>query len=157
MFESIIFLKIAAFLFIFLTLAISIIAVKFFKLQKWRWNFADIAFPLYAIEFYLISDKAYYNSLLPHLVFALSFLAIGLCAFFLFKKKEFSYKKFFKFFLASWLYFNFPDVSCVGHCCLYAKLLTHSHSSNVPQNRKRLRTPVNEVLSLFWGNHFKNF
>ncbi|BBA93034.1 DUF3397 family protein [Streptococcus ruminantium] len=98
MFESIIFLKIAAFLFIFLTLAISIIAVKFFKLQKWRWNFADIAFPLYAIEFYLISDKAYYNSLLPHLVFALSFLAIGLCAFFLFKKKEFSYKKFFKFF-----------------------------------------------------------
>ncbi|HEL2051236.1 TPA: DUF3397 domain-containing protein [Streptococcus suis] len=98
MFESIIFLKIVAFLFIFLTLAISIIAVKFFRLQKRGWNFADIAFPLYAIEFYLISDKAYYNSLLPQLVLALSLLAIGLCGFFLFRKKEFSYKRFFKVF-----------------------------------------------------------
>ncbi|MDG3136226.1 DUF3397 domain-containing protein [Streptococcus suis] len=98
MFESIIFLKIVAFLFIFLTLAISIIAVKFFRLQNRGWNFADIAFPLYAIEFYLISDKAYYNSLLPQLVLALSLLAIGLCGFFLLKKKSFLYRRFFKVF-----------------------------------------------------------
>ncbi|HEL1961114.1 TPA: DUF3397 domain-containing protein [Streptococcus suis] len=98
MFESIIFLKIVAFLFIFLTLAISIIAVKFFRLQNRGWNFADIAFPLYAIEFYLISDMIYYSSLLPHLLLALSFLSMGLCAFFLFRKKEFSYKRFFKVF-----------------------------------------------------------
>ncbi|CYV01459.1 DUF3397 domain-containing protein [Streptococcus suis] len=98
MFESIIFLKIVAFLFIFLTLAISIIAVKFFRLQNRGWNFADIAFPLYAIEFYLISDRIYYSSLLPHLLLALSFLSMGLCAFFLFRKKEFSYKRFFKVF-----------------------------------------------------------
>lgn len=98
MFESIIFLKIVAFLFIFLTLAISIIAVKFFRLQNRGWNFADIAFPLYAFEFYLISDRIYYSSLLPHLLLALSFLSMGLCAFFLFRKKEFSYKRFFKVF-----------------------------------------------------------
>ncbi|HEM3704856.1 TPA: DUF3397 domain-containing protein [Streptococcus suis] len=98
MFESIIFLKIVAFLFIFLTLTISIIAVKFFRLQNRGWNFADIAFPLYAIEFYLISDKAYYNSLLPQLVLALSLLAIGLCGFFLLKKKNFLYHRFFKVF-----------------------------------------------------------
>ncbi|HEM5085584.1 TPA: DUF3397 domain-containing protein [Streptococcus suis] len=98
MFESIIFLKIVAFLFIFLTLAISIIAVKFFRLQNRGWNFADIAFPLYALEFYLISDMIYYSSLLPHLLLALSFLSMGLCAFFLFRKKEFSYKHFFKVF-----------------------------------------------------------
>ncbi|HEL9650482.1 TPA: DUF3397 domain-containing protein [Streptococcus suis] len=98
MFESIIFLKIVAFLFIFLTLTISIIAVKFFRLQNRGWNFADIAFPLYAIEFYLISDKAYYNSLLPQLVLALSLLAIGLCGFFLSKKKNFLYRRFFKVF-----------------------------------------------------------
>ncbi|NQK49578.1 DUF3397 domain-containing protein [Streptococcus suis] len=98
MFESIIFLKIVAFLFIFLTLAISIIAVKFFRLQNRGWNFADIAFPLYALEFYLISDMIYYSSLLPHLLLALSFLSMGLCAFFLFRKKEFSYKRFFKVF-----------------------------------------------------------
>ncbi|MEG3335580.1 DUF3397 domain-containing protein [Streptococcus suis] len=98
MFESITFLKIVAFLFIFLTLAISIIAVKFFRLQNRGWNFADIAFPLYAIEFYLISDKAYYNSLLPQLVLALSLLAIGLCGFFLLKKKNFLYRRFFKVF-----------------------------------------------------------
>lgn len=98
MFESIIFLKIVAFLFIFLTLVISIIAVKFFRLQNRGWNFADIAFPLYAIEFYLISDKAYYNSLLPQLVLALSLLAIGLCGFFLLKKKNLLYRRFFKVF-----------------------------------------------------------
>ncbi|AUC92832.1 DUF3397 domain-containing protein [Streptococcus suis] len=98
MFESILFTKIIAVLFIFLTLAISIIAVKFFRLQKYGRNFADIAFPLYALEFYLISDRIYYSSLLPHLLLALSLLSMGLCAFFLFKKKELSYKRFFKVF-----------------------------------------------------------
>ncbi|HEM3696042.1 TPA: DUF3397 domain-containing protein [Streptococcus suis] len=101
MFESILFLKIAAVLFIFLTLAISIIVVRVFKLQKYGRNFADIAFPLYAIEFYLISDRMYYNSLLPHLVLALSLLSIGLCAFFLLRMRSFSYKRFFKIFWRS--------------------------------------------------------
>lgn len=98
MFESILFTKIIAVLFIFLTLAISIITVKFFRLQKYGRNFADIAFPLYALEFYLISDRIYYSSLLPHLLLAISLLSMGLCSFFLFKKKELSYKRFFKVF-----------------------------------------------------------
>lgn len=98
MFESMIFIKIAAILFIFLTLAISIILVKLFRLQKRGWNFADLAFPLFAFEFYLISDKVYYSSLLPHLVLALAILAFGLCLFFLLKKRDFTYKRFFKVF-----------------------------------------------------------
>ncbi|MGQ7462339.1 DUF3397 domain-containing protein [Streptococcus suis] len=101
MFESILFLKIVVVLFVFLTLAISIIVVRVFKLQKYGRNFADIAFPLYAIEFYLISDRMYYNSLLPHLVLALSLLSIGLCAFFLLRMRSFSYKRFFKIFWRS--------------------------------------------------------
>ncbi|HFU4002009.1 TPA: DUF3397 domain-containing protein [Streptococcus suis] len=101
MFESILFTKIIAVLFIFLTLAISIIAIKFFRLQKYGRNFADIAFPLYALEFYLISDRMYYNSLLPHLTLALSLLSIGLCIFFLLRKRSFSYKRFFKIFWRS--------------------------------------------------------
>ncbi|HFI0025850.1 TPA: DUF3397 domain-containing protein [Streptococcus suis] len=101
MFESILFLKIAAVLFVFLTLAISIIVVKVFKLQRYGRNFADIAFPLYALEFYLISDRMYYNSLLPHLILALSLLSIGLCIFLLLRKRSFSYKRFFKIFWRS--------------------------------------------------------
>ncbi|MDG3131639.1 DUF3397 domain-containing protein [Streptococcus suis] len=98
MFESLIFLKIISILFIFLTLTISVIIVKLLQLRKKGWNFADIAFPLYAFQFYIVSDKAYYNSLLPHLVLSLTLLATGLALFFLFKKKEFSYKRFFKVF-----------------------------------------------------------
>ncbi|HFI0147790.1 TPA: DUF3397 domain-containing protein [Streptococcus suis] len=101
MFESILFLKIAAVLFVFLTLAISIIVVNVFKLQRYGRNFADIAFPLYALEFYLISDRMYYNSFLPHLILALSLLSIGLCIFFLLRKRSFSYKRFFKIFWRS--------------------------------------------------------
>ncbi|HFI0038132.1 TPA: DUF3397 domain-containing protein [Streptococcus suis] len=101
MFESILFLKIAAVLFVVLTLTISIIFVKIFGLQKRGGNFADIAFPMFAFEFYLISDKMYYNSLLPHLILALSLLSIGLCIFLLLRKRSFSYKRFFKIFWRS--------------------------------------------------------
>lgn len=101
MFESILFLKIIAILFVFLTLAISIIIVKVFNLKKYSRNFADIAFPLYAFEFYLISDKMYYNSLLPYLILALSILALSISLFFLLIRKSFSYKRFFKIFWRS--------------------------------------------------------
>lgn len=58
----------------------------------------DIAFPLFCYEFYYISDRAFYHSLLPQLVFALSLLAIGLSFYFLLKKHSFYYPKFFKYF-----------------------------------------------------------
>lgn len=93
-----IFLKIAAILFPILTLMISIIIVKLFGLHKKGRNFADIAFPMLAVEFYLISDKAFYHSLLPHLLFALSLLALGIVVHFVFQRREFSYHRFFKFF-----------------------------------------------------------
>ncbi len=91
-------LKIASILFILLNLTISLVIIKLFRLQKLGWNFADIAFPLFAFEFYLISDKAYYNSLLPHLVLALSILALWIAGYFIFKRKDFPYGKYFKFF-----------------------------------------------------------
>ena len=93
-----IFLKIAAILFLVLSIALSIIIVSFLGLQKKGWNFADIAFPLLAIAFYLISDKAYYHSLLPQLAFGLSLLAMGITAHFLLQRRDFTYKRFFKFF-----------------------------------------------------------
>ncbi|MGT2753471.1 DUF3397 domain-containing protein [Streptococcus ovis] len=92
------FLRVASILFIVLTLTIAIILVKLLGLQKKGWNFADIAFPMFVAEFYLISDKVYYHSLLPHLVLALSLLAIAIATYFLVKKRDFSYTRFFKFF-----------------------------------------------------------
>lgn len=91
-------LKIASLLFIILNLVIASAAVQLFRLRKRGWNFADIAFPLFAFEFYLISDKAYYNSLLPYLLLALSLLALGITFYFIFNRKEFPYGKVFKFF-----------------------------------------------------------
>lgn len=93
-----VFLKFASVLFIILPLIMSISIIKLFGLQQKGWNFADIAFPIFAFEFYLISDKVYYHSLLPHLVLVLSILAIVIAWFLLVKKREFSYPRFFKFF-----------------------------------------------------------
>lgn len=93
-----VFLKFASILFIVLTLTISIILVKLLRLKKRGYNFADLAFPLFVGEFYLISDKVYYHSLLPHLFLALSLLAIAIAAYFLVGTRDFSYPRFFKFF-----------------------------------------------------------
>ncbi len=92
------FLKFAAILLLLLSFIVSITIIKLFGLQKKGWNFADIAFPILAFEFYLISDKAYYHSLLPHLVLALSLLSLAIVYYFLRKRRSFSYSRFFKFF-----------------------------------------------------------
>ena len=91
-------LKIASVLFIFLTIILTIIITKLLRLKRFGLNFADLAFPFFAVEFYIISDKAFYHSLLPHLLFVLSGLAIAITAYFLRKKRTFYYPKFFKFF-----------------------------------------------------------
>ena len=97
-------LKIASILFIFLTLILTTITVRVFQLRKYGLNFADLAFPLFVVEFYIISDKAYYHSLLPQLTLALSVLAIAITIYFLKKKRSFYYPKFFKFF---WCHISF--------------------------------------------------
>ena len=76
-------IKVASVLFIFLTLILSGIIVHLFKLQKRGWRSTDIAFPLFALEYYLISDSAFYHSLLPLLALSLSLLALGLTVYFL--------------------------------------------------------------------------
>ncbi|MDO4667175.1 MAG: DUF3397 domain-containing protein [Streptococcus sp.] len=91
-------LKIASVLFIFLTLILTAIIVRIFGLKKIGINFADLSFPLFIVEFYIISDKAFYHSLLPQLSLALSVLSIAICIYFLKRKRVFYYAKFFKFF-----------------------------------------------------------
>ena len=91
-------IKVASLVFIFLTLILSGIIIRVFKLRQYGWNFADLAFPLFALEYYLISDAAYYHNLLPQLLLALSLLAIGLTIYFLKKRRSFYYPKFFKYF-----------------------------------------------------------
>lgn len=91
-------LKIASVLFIFLTLILAIITIKVFRLKKYGLNFADLAFPFFVLEFYIISDKAFYHSLLPQLILVLSGLAIAITVYFLKTKRTFYYPKFFKFF-----------------------------------------------------------
>ena len=91
-------IKVASVLFIFLTLILSGIIVHLFKLQKRGWRSTDIAFPLFALEYYLISDSAFYHSLLPLLALSLSLLALGLTVYFLKKKKCFYYPKFIQYF-----------------------------------------------------------
>ena len=91
-------IKVASLVFIFLTLILSGIIIRVFKLRRYGWNFADLAFPLFALEYYLISDAAYYHNLLPQLLLALSLLAFGLTIYFLKKRRSFYYPKFFKYF-----------------------------------------------------------
>ena len=91
-------IKVASLVFIFFTLILSGIIIRVFKLRRYGWNFADLAFPLFALEYYLISDAAYYHNLLPQLLLALSLLAIGLTIYFLKKRRSFYYPKFFKYF-----------------------------------------------------------
>lgn len=91
-------LKIASVLFIFLTIILTIIITKLFRLKQFGLNFADLAFPLLVLEFYVISDKAFYHSLLPELTSALSTLAIAITVYFLRVKRSFYYTRFFKFF-----------------------------------------------------------
>ena len=91
-------LKIASILFIFLTIILTIIITKLFRLKRFGLNFADLAFPLFVLEFYVISDRAFYHSLLPELALALSALAIAITIYFLRVKRSFYYPKFIKFF-----------------------------------------------------------
>ena len=100
-------IKVASVLFIFLTLILSGIIVHLFKLQKRGWRSTDIAFPLFALEYYLISDSAFYHSLLPQplTTASLESFAFGLGAngLFLKKEKEFLLSKIYQILLARWV------------------------------------------------------
>lgn len=92
------FLRFAAIVFLLLILLVSFLLTGLFRLKKKGGNLADIAFPLYAIAFYLISDKAFYHSLLPQLCLVLSVLALVIAGGMLYKGRDFSYKRFLKLF-----------------------------------------------------------
>lgn len=93
-----VFLRIASLIFLVFTPILSIRLVSLLRLKQKGWNMADIAFPLFAVEFYLISDKAFYHSLLPHLLLALSLLALAIVGLLLYKTRDISYPRFFKIF-----------------------------------------------------------
>lgn len=94
-------LKIIAVSLVFLIPIGSAVTVKWLGLRKKGWNLADLAFPLFSLSFYQVSDRMYYHSLLPQLVLAVALLAIAICLYFLLKKRTFSYRRFFKFFWRS--------------------------------------------------------
>ena len=91
-------MKIASILLLILTLIVSIILTKLFKLKKLGFNFADLAFPILVFEYYLITAKNFTHNFLPRLGLTLSLLSIILVFFFLTKKRSFYYPKFIKFF-----------------------------------------------------------
>ena len=91
-------IKLASILLLVLTLALTVIISKLFKLKKKGINFADLAFPCLIFEYYLITAKVFNHNYLPVLGTALSLLAIILVFFFLTKKRSFYYPKFIKFF-----------------------------------------------------------
>ena len=91
-------IKLASILLLVLTLALTVIISKLFKLKKKGINFADLAFPCLIFEYYLITAKMFTHNQLPVLGTALSILAIVLVFFFLNKKRSFYYPKFIKFF-----------------------------------------------------------
>ena len=91
-------IKLASILLLVLTLALTVIISKLFKLKKKGINFADLAFPCLIFEYYLITAKVFTHNSLPVLGTALSLLAIILVFFFLTKKRSFYYPKFIKFF-----------------------------------------------------------
>ena len=91
-------LKVLSLVFIPVNFLLAFVLIRILRLHKLGLHYADIAFPLFFVEFYYLSDQAFYHSLLPQLVFALSLLALGLSFYFLRKKRTFYYPKFFKYF-----------------------------------------------------------
>ena len=91
-------MKLASILLLVLTLALTIILSRLFKLKKRGINAADLAFPFLIFEYYLITAKMFTHNQLPVLGTALSILAIVLVFFFLNKRRSFYYPKIIKFF-----------------------------------------------------------
>lgn len=102
------FYKILALSFLFLTPLFGLALVKLLGLERFKINFADLSLPVLIFEIIIVSQKFFTHSYLPHYLIVLSLLAIGV-AFGLFKKNKesFTYHRFFKFFWRLSFIFSF--------------------------------------------------
>ena len=96
-------IKVASVLFIFLTLILSGIIVHLFKLQKRGWRSTDIAFPLFALEYYLISDQRFLPQPLTTISLEPFAFGLGTNGLFLKKEKEFLLSEIYQILLARWV------------------------------------------------------
>ena len=103
-----IFYKILAASFLFLTPLFGFSLVKIFGLERYKINFADLALPVFILEIIIVSQKFFVHSYLPHYLIMLSILAIGV-AIWLFRKNGpgFTYRRFFKIFWRLSFIFSF--------------------------------------------------
>lgn len=90
--------KLMALAFLFLTPIFSFILVKFFRLRRFKINFADFSLPLYAFELVLVSQEFYTHNFFPYYLIVMSLLAIVLTIVLLWGVHAFSYRRFFKLF-----------------------------------------------------------
>ncbi|MCU9533470.1 DUF3397 domain-containing protein [Streptococcus sp. CSL10205-OR2] len=90
--------KMMAILFVFITPLFSFIMVKLLGLSKYKINLADLSLPLFVGEIYLVSKNFFTHSFIFYYLIVMSLLAIGLTIWLLRSKKEFHYRRFFKFF-----------------------------------------------------------
>ncbi|MGT2828538.1 DUF3397 domain-containing protein [Streptococcus hillyeri] len=102
------FYKILALSFLFLTPLFGLALVKLFSLERFKVNFADLALPVFMFEIVIVSQKFFVHSYLPHYLLVLSLLAIGV-SLWLFKtsRENFTYRRFFKFFWRLSFIFSF--------------------------------------------------
>lgn len=92
------FLKLIAVLFLFLSLGLSLVLVSFFGLKRFRIHPVDLFFPLLAVSFYIVSDQAFYHSLIPILTLVLSIILLGVSVHFIRSKETFPYQQVVKIF-----------------------------------------------------------
>lgn len=103
-----IFYKILALSFLFLTPLFGLALVKLFGLERFKINFADLAVPVFIFEIVVVSQKFFIHSYLPHYLIVLSLVAIG-ASLWLYKTKweKFTYRRFFKIFWRLSFIFSF--------------------------------------------------
>lgn len=82
--------------FIFLTLAFSYVIWAVFRLRRYGLNPLDLSLPLYAIEIVLVSGYFFTHSYLAIYAFLMALLAMIVTFHQLMKKKQFTYRRFFK-------------------------------------------------------------
>lgn len=90
--------KFFAIAFLILTPIFSYIIYRFLVLKHWGFNFADITFPLYAIESVIVSGHFFTHSFAPYLTIVLGLTAIIITLRMIRKSNTFKFRRFVKLF-----------------------------------------------------------
>lgn len=90
--------KFFALAFLFLTPLFAYIVCRFLGLRGWGLNFADLTFPLYAIEAIAVSGRFFTHSFAPYLTILLALTAIIITLRMVRKTQGFKFRRFIKLF-----------------------------------------------------------